>query len=46
MAAMKRHAGCSQLGAGLVDVMVGVTVALFAVLIIYVVVARSDKVRQ
>jgi len=45
MAAMKRH-GHPQLGAGLVDVMVGVTVALFAVLIIYVVVARFDKVRQ
>src|SRR5205823_72277 len=43
---MKRQGGRRQSGAGLVDVMVGVTVALFAVLIIYVVVARSDKFRQ
>jgi type IV pilus assembly protein PilW len=43
---MQRQAGPRQSGAGLVDVMVGVTVALFAVLIIYVVVARSDKFRQ
>jgi type IV pilus assembly protein PilW len=43
---MKRHAGSRQAGAGLVDVMVGVTIALLAVLVIYVVVARSDKSRQ
>jgi len=43
---MKRQANRRQSGAGLVDVMVGVTVALFAVLIIYVVVAQSDKFRQ
>jgi type IV pilus assembly protein PilW len=43
---MKRQAGRQESGAGLVDVMVGVTVALFALLIIYVVVARSDKFRQ
>ncbi|HEY3180896.1 MAG TPA: PilW family protein [Casimicrobiaceae bacterium] len=41
---INRQAGC-QSGAGLVDVMVGVTIALFAVLIMYVVVARSEKFR-
>jgi type IV pilus assembly protein PilW len=43
---MKRQAGHLQSGAGLVDVMVGVTIGLFAVLITYVVVARSDRFRQ
>lgn len=43
---MTRQADRRQAGAGLVDVMVGVTVALFAVLVIYVVVAGSDKFRQ
>ena len=35
-----------QIGAGLVDVMVGVAAALFAVLVIYVVVTQSDRFRH
>ena len=42
---MERSA-VTQMGTGLVDVMVGVAAALFAVLVIYVVVAQSDRFRH
>jgi len=41
-----KHQADKEIGAGLVDVMVGVTAALFAVLVIYVVVAQSDRFRH
>jgi Tfp pilus assembly protein PilW len=40
---MKRRA---QRGAGLVEVMIGVTMALFATLVIYAVVGSADRLRR